>query len=601
VKRKIFLAAFFVAMRGAVLAESEPEKNPGGESYVSWCQGWGGIRVHLNEKADPGVTFDPPYFGVRDGVRVSEIVAALKTDRPSPAGRLYINGFWRDAVEACLQSLGAHLWPMQVDLSRETWKFYTTGEEGRMEEIQNDLIAAYSDREKFHTLKALRCFDRLNEDSVLKWRVERQYRAFLAYQGGRKLLEDISRLENNTHGILIAHRATLDGELKTNEELRDVLRFDPDRAKRERAWRALYGVGNDMVEGVRALARKRNELARGLGYPSYYEMRFEIDGLDLPEMEALLERLDSLSEEPYQIYLKKKTEEMDLKRLAPWDTAYDPEQIMEEMNRLFPAAEQVAHLKATYAGMGFDLAALGIVEDLEPRPNKSQHAYSFAIEPPGDVRILANISAGMDSAETLLHEFGHAVYSKHVPASPWDLREDAGGPMTEGMGQFFGRISEDPRWLRETAGAPSELVEKFIAKQHDRNIASLRYSLVMLQFERALYRNPEQDLGALWWRLMRRYLGVRAVPETASFGAIVHYTTHPVYLQNYLLADMICDMLWEHMENGRGGVVGNPSLAPYFVETFFRHGASYSWQELLRRSLGRPLEADPYLRHRIGN
>lgn len=519
---------------------------------------------------------------------------------PGPGLSLDIHGDWKEAVGSFLEALGQKIVPLDIAYGNELWDFYTTGERGKLDELEAQQIALYSDKETFETLKALRCLKQLDDEPLLKWRVERQYRDFLEYQGEKDFLEALKKLENDTHAILIEHRAVLDGEEKTNEQLRDVLRYSADRAERERAWRALYAVGEKMADGVRSLVRMRNEHARSLGYRSFYEMKFELNDLDVEEIEKLLKRLDRLSRKPYREYLEERKAALGVERLEPWDMSYDPERVEEEMKEFFPKAALEARIKDSYQKMGFDIDALGVVCDLEPRPNKSQHAYSFAIDPPVDVRILANLNDGFLTARTLFHEFGHAVYSKHVPAEPWDMRDDAGGPMTEGMGQFFGRVVEDERWLRDVAGAPAELVSRFGAHARKKNLYRLRFTLALLRFERAMFESPSRDLNKLWWDLVEKTVGVARRDEVFPWGGIVHFTTHPVYLQNYLLADMICDSLWEHVEENAGGVVGSARLASYLDETFFRHGAAKPWRKLYRKALGKKLGADAYIRYRLG-
>jgi peptidyl-dipeptidase A len=525
-----------------------------------------------------------------DDTRIDVNHVAKSSFFPGPGLSLDIHGDWKEAVGNFLEDLGQKIVPLDIAYGNELWDFYTTGERGKLDELEAQQIALYSDKETFETLKALRCLKQLDEEPLLKWRVERQYRDFLEYQGEKDFLEALKKLENDTHAILIEHRAALDGEEKTNEQLRDVLRYSADRAERERAWRALYAVGEKMAEGVRSLVEKRNKHARRLGYRSFYEMKFELNDLDAGEIEKLLKRLDRLSRKPYRKYLEDRKAALGVERLEPWDMRYDPERVEEEMKEFFPKAALETRIKDTYRKMGFDIDALGILCDLEPRPNKSQHAYSFAVDAPRDVRILANLNDGFLTAHTLFHEFGHAVYSKHVPAEPWDMRDDAGGPMTEGMGQFFGRVVEDERWLRDVAGAHAR----------KKNLYRLRFSLALLRFERAMFESPGRDLNELWWDLIEKYAGVARRDEVFPWGSIVHFTTHPVYLQNYLLADMICDSLWEHVEENAGGVVGSAQLAPYLNETFFRHGAAMPWQKLYRKALGKKLSADAYIRYRLG-
>ena len=53
-----------------------------------------------------------------------------------------------------------------------------------------------------------------------------------------------------------------------------------------------------------------------------------------------------------------------------------------------------------------------------PRPGKSQHAFCIDVDRGDDVRVLCNNVPGEYWTETMLHEFGHAVYDLHVDRRP---------------------------------------------------------------------------------------------------------------------------------------------------------------------------------------
>ena len=87
--------------------------------------------------------------------------------------------------------------------------------------------------------------------------------------------------------------------------------------------------------------------------------------------------------------------------------------------------------------------------DLYEKPGKSPHAFSTDIDREGDVRVLANVVPGHEWLETMLHELGHAAYSKNIPRSvPYVLRIESHALTTEGVAMMFERLAGDPRWLR---------------------------------------------------------------------------------------------------------------------------------------------------------
>src|SRR5207302_883937 len=69
--------------------------------------------------------------------------------------------------------------------------------------------------------------------------------------------------------------------------------------------------------------------------------------------------------------------------------------------------------------------------------------------------------------ETMLHEFGHAVYDRECNrALPWLARGPAHSLTTEGIAMLFGRLTRDPAWLAGVAGVAPGTVEALRPRLH---------------------------------------------------------------------------------------------------------------------------------------
>ena len=80
-------------------------------------------------------------------------------------------------------------------------------------------------------------------------------------------------------------------------------------------------------------------------------------------------------------------------------------------------------------------------------------------------------------------------------------------------------------------------------------LVQTRWCLVMCHMERALYRDPSQDLDRLWWDLVERFQGLtrpegRSGPDWASK---IHFSVAPVYYHNYMLGEMMTSQLQRHI------------------------------------------------------
>jgi peptidyl-dipeptidase A len=117
---------------------------------------------------------------------------------------------------------------------------------------------------------------------------------------------------------------------------------------------------------------------------------------------------------------------------------------------------------------------------------------------------------------------------------------------------------------------------------------------VMTRFERELYRDPDQDLGALWWRLAERYQRISPPPGARpdDWACKLHVALAPVYYHNYLLGEVTASQLnWAlARETGSPSPAVNPEAAGEFLrERFMRPGSSLRWDALIAHATGEPL------------
>ena len=84
--------------------------------------------------------------------------------------------------------------------------------------------------------------------------------------------------------------------------------------------------------------------------------------------------------------------------------------------------------------------------DLYEKKGKSPHAFCTDIDREGDVRVLANIVPNEYWMGTMLHEFGHSVYSsKNIP------RDAALRPADRGAHPDHRRRGDDVRAVQQVA------------------------------------------------------------------------------------------------------------------------------------------------------
>ncbi len=497
------------------------------------------------------------------------------------------------------------------------WEAATTGKPEKFEEfrqLQWQIRRIYSDANDFARIKK---FD--ESKSVREPRLARQldklYCAYLQNQIEPALLRQIVELDTKVQETYNNYRPTIDGRKVTMSDIYTILTTEPDCAKREAAWRASKEVGNVIIEDFLALIRLRNQAAKKLGFDNYHTMAIVLGEQNPTELDVLFEELDWLTREPFG-RLKKdldailaKSYGIAPKDLMPWhyhDPFFQRTPLVYELNldRYYKGRDIKELTRQYYAGVGLPVDDILARSDLYDREGKYPHAFSHDVDRKGDVRVLANLQDTERWMETLLHEVGHALYDKYHDANePWLLREPAHSFTTEAIAMFFGRLSRNAAWMQKMLDLSEEETAK-IKQVSDRylqfqQVLFVRWALVMYNFEKALYTNPEQDLSSLWWDLVEKYQLLRRPPGPADAGwaSKLHFTTAPCYYHNYMLGELLASQLHNHivhkvlgLESEEGlSYVGDQRVGRYLRENVFGPGARYTWQEMITRATGEPL------------
>jgi peptidyl-dipeptidase A len=447
-------------------------------------------------------------------------------------------------------------------------------------------------------------------DPLTTRRLERLRLSYQAKQAPVEMLDRISAAETAVQETYSTFRADFDGHQASDNELEDVLRTTQDSARARQAWEARKQIGSVVADELRRLAELRNEAARAVGFEDYWHQQLLLDELDPDKLMHTLDAVDRATHAPFRAMKRdldiKLSERFDMpvEVLRPWHYG-DP--FFQESPQVFapPADPLYANLDVvglaadTYRQLGFsNIDAILARSDLYPRSGKNQHAYAVDIDREGDVRTFLNVEGNARWMNTLLHELGHTIYQDGIDRVelPFDLRDDPQGFLNEGFAMFCEQPSVDPAWLTTVVGVPADEARQLAPRLSAQDTASLlafvRWCLCIVNFERALYADPEQDLNRLWWDLEERYQEVpraegRDAPDWASK---VHVATAPVYYHKYLYGRLFSTQLTRKMSAAFGGWwVGRPASGSYIKQELFTPGARYPWPALVEHVTGEPL------------
>jgi peptidyl-dipeptidase A len=161
------------------------------------------------------------------------------------------------------------------------------------------------------------------------------------------------------------------------------------------------------------------------------------------------------------------------------------------VNRFFRDENLEELTRKTYDSMGLEVRDVLARSDLYERDGKNQHGFCLAVgrDHPYDVRVLVNVRPDSYWMDTMLHEFGHAVYDKHInPRLPYFLRTIAHTCTTEAIALMMGSLVDDPAWLSAITGVSEaeleDIREHILWRERADRMVFTRWALVMFNFER---------------------------------------------------------------------------------------------------------------------
>jgi carboxypeptidase Taq len=292
------------------------------------------------------------------------------------------------------------------------------------------------------------------------------------------------------------------------------------------------------------------------------------------------------------------------------------------LSRRFPIEQQQQFARSASQAIGFDLNA--------GRIDVSVHPFCSGIAP-GDTRMTTRYNERHfnDAFFGVLHETGHALYEQGLPKD-----ELFGQPLADavslGIHESQSRMWEnlvgrsEPFWrhlfpkakatfaealrdvsLEQWLFAINDVRPSFIRVEAD----ELTYNLhIMLRFEleQALISGDiaAKDVAGEWNARFKSYFGLDVPNDAQGCLQDVHWSAGLFgYFATYALGNLYAAQFFEQARQELGDLPGQFSrgefapLLSWLREKIHRHGRRYRAGELVRRVTGRPLDAEPLLRH----
>ncbi len=507
--------------------------------------------------------------------------------------------------------------PMEKEASLASWDAAISGKPedyDKVSELTLKVRQVYSNPQEFAFLKDMKESGQV-ENALLARQLDVLHNSYLETQIEPELLKKIVDLGTEIEKNFSTFRGTIEGEKVTDNEIKEILKTQTDSLKRSQAWLASKQVGAEVADDIIQLVKLRNQAAQKLGFDNYHTLSLATTEQDVKELDKIFDELYELTNEPFA-KLKADLDSILAAKygvaateLMPWhyhDPFFQETPMVYDLDLDAYYEDKDIKVLATefYAGIGLAVESILANSDLYEREGKNPHAFCTDIDRQGDVRILCNLKNNESWMETILHELGHAVYDKyHDRQVPYLLRRPVHAFTTEAIAMFFGRLSRNPTWMQQMLGLSDEQrmeIEKVSGKYAQlKQLIFARWDMVMYNFEKQLYANPEQDLNSLWWQMVEKYQLVKRPQgrDEPDWAAKIHFTIAPCYYHNYMLGELLASQLHHHivheilkLESDENlSYIDRRELGEFLSENVFEAGAVYHWNEMIKRATGEPL------------
>jgi peptidyl-dipeptidase A len=524
-----------------------------------------------------------------------------------------------EELRAFVESHVAQIKPISKAAAIAYWEAANSGKGEDYEkasQLEYELREIYTHEKDYNFLKSMKEKGGF-QDALLSRQLGHLYNAYLSNQIDPELLKKMVDLSTKIQKDFSTYRGEIEGEKVTDNQIKDILKKDLDIIYRRKVWLASKQVGGAVSDDLIHLVKLRNEAAQKVGFENFHTMSLVTAEQEVEELDEIFDELYELTNEPYE-RVKGELDNIlaakygvDVSVLGPWhyhDPFFQETPLVYEINLdVYYKNKDIKELaERFYNGVGLEVNSILANSDLYEREGKNPHAFCTHIDREGDVRILCNLKDTEQWMETMLHELGHGVYDKYQnPEVPYLLREPAHIFTTEAIAMFFGRLSRHPSWMQEMLGLSDEerkeietVSEKYAQLKQ---LIFVRWAMVMYQFEKELYRDPDQDLNSLWWDMVEKYQLVKR-PEgrdKPDWAAKIHFTIAPCYYHNYVLGEVLASQLHNRivmdvlkLESDDGvSYVGKSQVGAFLRENVFEAGSVYHWNEMIEKATGEGLTA----------
>jgi len=277
-------------------------------------------------------------------------------------------------------------------------------------------------------------------------------------------------------------------------------------------------------------------------------------------------------------------------KIMPWDESYIYSNIAPSLNKSVDMSDYYSRIKTFFDLFDIDISKFNITYDIFPRANKSEWGYNFPIETGKDSRILANVKNKYFEYNVLLHETGHAVHSFLLEPQNGILNEGVSGIISEGIANLFQSFLHSKVFYQDFFTDLGQVEDEFSKLRTYQRVNSLR-AINHIFFEHQLYKSEVkslEDIYSLYWQTRQDVLQEQPFGTEVPWAYIIHFTTHPIYLHNYFMGDVTCEMLLKVFEQKYGDKPANKpkEFGVFLINEVIKTSGLYKYNDLFKRISG---------------
>jgi peptidyl-dipeptidase A len=413
----------------------------------------------------------------------------------------------------------------------------------------------------------------------------------------------------------------------TANDIDDLLKKSRDLAERQRVWTVSKEIGRPLKPGLVELVKLRNQVAREMGYHSYFALKVADYGMTVDEMMKLLDDTLATTKPLYDglhCWAKHQLATR-YKRPAPrlipahwignrWAQSWPGMVEAASLDPFFKGASPESIVKSSesfYVSLGFPKLPPSFWQrsDLYPVPpgvarKKNSHASAWHVDRAQDVRSLMSVLPNEQWFGTAHHELGHIYYflAYSRPEVPFLLREGANRAFHEAIGELAKLASQQPPYLVKVGVVPTgkepEAAGWLLQSALD-SIVFLPWSAgTMSHFERDLYETelPPAEWQAKWWDYVAAFQGVTPAagrdPDLCDACTKTHINDDAAEYYDYALATLIKFQLHDHIctkilkQDVRACDYSGSKAVGDFLRGILSVGATRDWRSIIKDATG---------------